>query len=322
MPELTLRDRLYTRRVGTAMTSPLGIVLFGAGTAAAVLVGLPLVVAPLVGLGAWAARVAAAMPRGFDADGIDPFDLDDPWRTSVWQAKRSRRNYEEAVRGAKDGPLQDRLTELGRRITTMIEECWEAAQGGDALSKARARIDVADITHRLATVQAQRGGAPALDTTIAQTIESLESQLAAAKRMDEVIADTVGRLQLLNARLDEAVTRAVELSVRARSVEDLSDLTTDIDDLVTEMESLRQTLTESGSETAAYDAAVRAAQPPPPVALGPTTSDPLLDAASAPPPEQAPAERPMSYPPPPGRTDPLPNQPWPATGEPPQPGST
>ena len=70
MPELTLRDRLYTRRVGTAMTSPLGIVLFGAGTAAAVLVGLPLVVAPLVGLGAWAARVAAAMPRGFDADGV------------------------------------------------------------------------------------------------------------------------------------------------------------------------------------------------------------------------------------------------------------
>ena len=46
--------------------------------------------------------------------------------------------------------------------------------------------------------------------------------------MDRLIAETRDRLRLLDARLDEAVTRAIELSVRAQRTEDLGGLA-DID---------------------------------------------------------------------------------------------
>ncbi|MCX7620500.1 MAG: hypothetical protein N2037_06605, partial [Acidimicrobiales bacterium] len=131
MPELSFRDRFYTRRVAAAMTSPLGILLAGAGTAAGIIAGLPIVVAPLLGVAAWAVRVLAAMPRGFDADGIDPFELAEPWRSYVWKAKRARRHFAEAVKSGREGPLRDRLEQIGRRITDGVEECWRVAQGGD-----------------------------------------------------------------------------------------------------------------------------------------------------------------------------------------------
>ena len=59
-----------------------------------------------------------------------------------------------------------------------------------------------------------------------------------------MIADTADRLRLLDARLDEAVTRAIELSVRADGPEELRGLGDDIDTLVGDMESLRQGLDE------------------------------------------------------------------------------
>ena len=68
--------------------------------------------------------------------------------------------------------------------------------------------------------------------------------------MDEVILDTRDRLRLLNARLDEAVARAYELSVQASDVADLSGLGDDVDGLVLEMEALRQGLEEAGGQAA------------------------------------------------------------------------
>jgi hypothetical protein len=63
--------------------------------------------------------------------------------------------------------------------------------------------------------------------------------------MDRVLADTRSRLQLLDARRDESVTRAIELSVQS-GPEDLTGLGDDVDGIVTEMEALRQALEEEG----------------------------------------------------------------------------
>ena len=46
------------------MMSPLGIVLAGAGAAAGIVVGLPLIAAAGVGALAWGGRVLAAVPEG------------------------------------------------------------------------------------------------------------------------------------------------------------------------------------------------------------------------------------------------------------------
>ena len=51
-------------------------------------------------------------------------------------------------------------------------------------------------------------------------MESLRAQLATAERLERVIGDADSRLRLLNARLDEAVARTIELSVQADDVDD------------------------------------------------------------------------------------------------------
>lgn len=321
------RDRFYTRPVARALTSPLGIVLAGAGAAVGIAAGLPLIVAAGIGAAAWAARVAVAIPKGFDADGIDPFDLQDPWRTFVWEAKRSRRQFSDAVRQAQEGPLRDRLGEIADRVTTGVEECWRVARSGQALTDARARIDVASITKQLSELTYGPSAAQAADpsTALGQTVEALQSQLATAKRLDEVIADTRDRLRLLDARLGEAVTRAIELSARVHGTDDLSGLSDDVESVVGEMESLRAALTETddlsssqqatppqpgtsaptaGSSAASAPAPATGPTPPPPTPLPPAPPpSPLLQPGAIPQTRSAPQAQPLPRPqpsPPPG----------------------
>ena len=71
-------------------------------------------------------------------------------------------------------------------------------------------------------------------------------RLTSAQRLSVVAQDARSRLELLNARLDEAVARAVELALRAEDATALSGLGGDVDDLVGEMESLRTALDEAG----------------------------------------------------------------------------
>src|SRR3546814_7668925 len=67
-----------------------------------------------------------------------------------------------------------------------------------------------------------------------RTMEALRAQLATVERLEGVIGGADGRLRLLNARLDEAAARTIELSVRASDVSDLGGLGRDVDDMVDE----------------------------------------------------------------------------------------
>jgi hypothetical protein len=227
------------------MTSPGGIVLAGAGAAVGIVAGLPIAAAAAVGAAAWAARVAFAVPRNPREEHIDPFTLQDPWRRFVSEALDARRQFDEAVRQADAGPLRDRLAEIADRVATGVQESWRIARAGQALSDARSHIDAADVTRQLAELGVPRGAELPEGSPVAGTVEALEAQLGTAQRMDTVITETRDRLRLLDARLDEAVTRAIELSVRAQRAEDLGALSRDVDSLVGEMEALRQALDET-----------------------------------------------------------------------------
>jgi len=63
MARRSFKDRFLTPPVAKAIMSPLGIVLFGVGTAGAVLIGAPLVAAAGVGALVWGGRILAAVPR-------------------------------------------------------------------------------------------------------------------------------------------------------------------------------------------------------------------------------------------------------------------
>jgi hypothetical protein len=126
-----------------------------------------------------------------------------------------------------------------------VSETWRVALAGQALADARSHIDVADISRQLDDVHAGAGGTSDPTSATGQTIEALEAQLATAARMDEVITETRNRLRLLDAKRDEAVTRAIELSVRTEASPELTGLRDDVDSLVDELEAVRQGLAET-----------------------------------------------------------------------------
>jgi hypothetical protein len=243
-----LPEHLKSRRTAEAVTAPSAILLAGAGAAVGIVAGLPLVAAAGVGALAWTARVALGLPRRPRPDRIDPMTIGEPWRRVVMGALDAQRRYTKAVRAATPGPLRDRLVEIGERIAAGTQECWRIARRGDALEDAMATLDTDAARRELATLDsATYSGSASVQSTRA----ALEAQIASADRMAAVAADARDRLRLLEARLDEAVARAVELSLRADDVTDVGGLGGDVDALVSEMESLRQGLEEAGGASRA-----------------------------------------------------------------------
>lgn len=243
MADLSFKDRFLTPRVAEAMLSPTAILLAGAGASVAIAAGLPLLVAPVVAVGAWGARVLAAVPRRRRTERIDPFALPEPWRGFVVEALKAQVRYQQTVAGAAPGPIRARLTDIGERIEDGVREAWRIARRGAQLVDARAAIDADDARRELARVE--RDAAGAAGTAAQRTVEALRSQIETAARLDATIVDVRSQLQLLDARLDESVARASELSVRIGDAEELGAVGADVDDLVQEMEALRLALEET-----------------------------------------------------------------------------
>ena len=237
---MSLRDRLLTRPVAEAMMSPTAIVLTGVGAAAAILVGLGPIGAVLGGVLGWVGKVATSVPKGPTRPAIRPDQLGQPWRQFVGEAVSAEQRFGRAVEKTRSGPLRDRLDGIGERVRHSVDECWGIAQRAQELTEARAGIDAETVSRDL--LAAERSGASDAE------IEALQSQLSTAQRLDRVIEDAYGKLRLLDARLDDAVARAIELSVQASDVADFEGLDSQVGDVVMELEALRAALDEGSSE--------------------------------------------------------------------------
>ena len=240
-----LPEAWKSRGAADAVMAPSAIVLAGAGAAAGIVAGLAAL--PVVGIAAaaWLVRVATLLPRRKKGERIDPMSISDPWRHFVRDALDAQRRYRKAVSGASAGPMQDRLVEIGERIDAGVSECWRVARRGDALVDAIGNLDVQSAQRDLEIARQDAEATPG--DAQRETVQALEAQLAAADRLIAVARDAQDRIRLLNARLDEAVARAVELSIRAEDVGELGDLGDDVERVVSEMESLRVGLEEAGS---------------------------------------------------------------------------
>jgi len=263
-----LPEHLKNRTTAQAITAPSAILLAGVGAAAAILGGLPLLAAAGIGAAAYGVRVAFGLPRKPRAERIELAGLPEPWRHFVREALDAQRRYGRAVATAAAGPLRDRLHEIGARIEEGVRECYRIARRGAALEGGLSAVDAGAAERQLAGLidslpekvqpelrRAQAAGegiaaaakAAGVDANHVQTMEALEAQVASARRLGVVAQDARDRLSLLDARLDEAVARAVELSLRAEDVAELGGLGGDVEDLVGEMESLRVALDEAGA---------------------------------------------------------------------------
>jgi hypothetical protein len=252
LSRLSFRDRFYSPPVAHALTSPSAILATGVAAAAGVVV-LSNPIGLAFGLVGYAVRVALAIPRPEKGPHIDPFAVQEPWRRFVQEAVAARRRYDEAVRTTRPGPLRDRLVEIGDRLAEGVESCWKTAQRANIIAKGRSQLDTEGPRRQLAELEAQAAAPGTNPDTRERTIAALRAQVATVERMDAVLRDALDRLRLLDARIDESVTRAVELSVQADSTDDLGDLGADIDGLASEMEALRVGLEESNRTTLGGD---------------------------------------------------------------------
>ena len=69
----------------------------------------------------------------------------------------ARKRYGAALKGMQDGPLKERLGELGERLESGVDEAWTIAQAGNQLLALQAQ-QLADLT----AVVAANGRAQAL----------------------------------------------------------------------------------------------------------------------------------------------------------------
>ena len=279
MPRLSFRDRFFTPPVARAMMSPSGILLAGAGASVAILAGLGPIGALALAAVAWAGRVGYAIPRKAGDDRIDPFTLNEPWRRFVQSALQSQARFDQAVHQAERGPLRDRLGEIGDRVHDAVREAWRVARQGQVLADAGAQIDTAGVQRQLAEVRANAGAPWAAGSSLEQTAKALEAQLASAQRLATVTREAQDRLRLLNARMDEMVARAIELSVDASQPDELGGLGSDVDSLVDEMEALRLAMDETAqlggsSSAASLPSSAPPPPPPPPPTAAPGTPSP------------------------------------------------
>ena len=232
----SFRDRFLTPKVARAMMSPLGIVLFGAGAAVSIVAGLPLVAAAGVGALAWGGRVLAAV--GTNPATPQPQALSEPWRGYAENAQDAKRRFDQVGASVAVGPLRQRLTDLSARLDEGIDESWRIAKRGHEIVAALGQIDTNAATAELAELES--GGV--VGGPQAATIESLRAQLAAADRLSSLAQQSRDRLRLLDARFDELIARAVEVSVGSGDSDVLGH---DVDQLVSELESLRVALEET-----------------------------------------------------------------------------
>ncbi|MDQ2678779.1 MAG: hypothetical protein M3Y51_08545 [Actinomycetota bacterium] len=236
----SFRDRFLTPKVARAITSPSAIVATGAGVAAGVLIGLNPIGAVVVGLGAFAVRVLAAVPRAPQRPGINPRALEDPWRTVMQEILDASHRFDTALGGVRQGPLRERLGQIGDRLETAVDEAWRIASAGQALSTGRRQIDGGRIVAELHAAES----APKTERSD-RTIAAIRSQLASAERLDRTINDTYDQLRLLDARIDETVTRTVELSVTQSDADAVGGLGDEVESIVGDMEALRQAVEET-----------------------------------------------------------------------------
>lgn len=225
-----------------AMISPITVgLVVGAGALARILTG-SWGVAVLAGLVTWIVRVLVATRiakrvRGLDRR-IDPFALREPWRFFVRDALNARQRFAEALDAAEGGPLRDRLHEIEANLDQAVSVTWEVAQRGQQLTDARRRIDLASLERILESTtpdDARHAAATA--------------QKASHDRLRRREDDTRERLEVLDARLDETVVRAAELSTRTGGAIELDQLAGQVTGMVDELDSLRIALDEVGNDS-------------------------------------------------------------------------
>jgi len=206
---------------------------------ALLLLGLPWPIAFLAGVGGF--FVSRFVGRQISAaPAIDPFAVGEPWRQFVQGAQRAEQRLHATVASADDGPLKDRMSTIVGRLDDGLSETWAIARRGDQIDSTVRRLDPTSLRAKQASLESRLAATPSAD--VESALASVRSQIDSTERLKGESAKTADRLRLTQTRLDELVTRAAEVAIGAGDT-DLYEH--DVDDLVIELEALRQAVEET-----------------------------------------------------------------------------
>lgn len=233
--------------------SPVAVGGAGVGLALALVTGAGLVGIVVAALLGWLVGTGGGFVVGrrngrvLPRERIDPFAVGEPWRFFVRDALTARNRFDATLRATKPGPLRDRLTGIRASVDDGVHECWEVAKQAQHVAQARKALDVPGLRRRLS-------GLERIDGDHSATEASLRAQLDSAERLDAVLGDVTTKLEVLEAQLTEAVTRAIEIAALAGTDDDLSGIGTDIDAVVDSLEALRLALRETSGPSGTKNA--------------------------------------------------------------------
>ena len=171
---------------------------------------------------------------------LDPFSVGEPWRQYVQSATRSGIKLHQTIEGADAGPLKDRMDSIASRLDQGLDETWKIARRGDQIDETIRRLDPTALRSKLATLHERFAASSTPDIQAAVT--SVENQLESVRRLELESKKTSDRLRLTQTRLDELVSRAAEVAIGAGDTDAYEH---DVDDLVIELEALRQAVDET-----------------------------------------------------------------------------
>jgi hypothetical protein len=234
---MSFRDRFFTPRTAKAILSPWRIVVGVAVAAVLAVAGVNIVLAIVAGLVVYAVAVFVGMPDRPHRVAIDPFGVSEPWRHHVQGALKARRRFEDTLAATQAGPTRDRLAEIGQRINTGVEECWQIATRGHEIDKAVKRLNLPSARSNMELLRSRPS-----DPSTSATLASLQSQIDSGERMKAKSADVAQRLRLLEVRLSELAARASEVAVGTR---DQVAYGNDVEDLISQLEGMRLALDET-----------------------------------------------------------------------------
>jgi len=247
-----LPEQVRTPAVARAMFSPSAILLGGGAASVAILAGLwPL--APVAALVGWGVKVGLAIPRRHRSV-INPAKLPDPWKAFVFEAAQAAKRFDELVGTLPAGPLRSELTEVGERVDEGVRECWEIANRGVTLDRARTQLGLGQAANEVDRLKGERDlrAQQGMDLgSIDQAISAVQRQLAAGRRVEAAAFEARDRLRVLNAQLDEAVAAVVEMSLRPSADRTAGAIRGQVNGIVDELEALRLALDETDTLSAA-----------------------------------------------------------------------
>jgi hypothetical protein len=159
------------------------------------------------------------------------------WQPFVADAVEVRQRWHEVVTGLREGPVRDRLVELGDKIDAgVLAVHATAARAADA-ERIAATLDAERVTEDYKRAKRDPGVDPVL-------LDALTARFTSVQRVLNALDDVDRQLRLLDVRMGAVVARGAEVALTAGQGSD--ELGRELDAVVAELGALQQSLDSLG----------------------------------------------------------------------------